>query len=129
MVENIEAAKELVKLYRSITKKQLTEVYKTLLKENKDNKYSKVDYDDVLSRITGFGGTSTCHLCKPINAQCHKCIHGQPYIEGESTICKCVEHETYKNIVGSRSINELYEAILDRADYIESLINKLEHDN
>lgn len=124
MVENIEAAKKLVKLYRSITKKQLTEVYKTLLEENED-----IDYGNVLSRITGFGGTYTCHLCKPINTQCHKCIHGQPYIEGESTICKCVEHETYGNIVSSQSINELYEAILDRADYIESLINKLEHDN
>lgn len=129
MVENIEAAKELVKLYRSITKKRLKKVYKTLLEENKDNEYLKVGYGVVLSRITGFGGKFTCHLCKPINVQCHKCIHGQPYIEGESTICKCVEHETYKNIVGSQSINELYEAILDRADYIESLINKLEHDN
>lgn len=122
MVKNLEAAKELVELYRSITKEQLTETYEELIDEE-----DEVYYEDVLHHITGFGCVYSCHLCKPINGNCLYCIHGQ---ELEYVIdCPCIYDETYENIADAESIEELYDAIQDRADYLESLIKELENDN
>lgn len=121
MVENIEAAKKLVELYRSITIEQLKEVYNKLYIED-----DTIYFEDVLHEITGFGSTKTCHLCKPINGHCSDCIHGR---ENYTADCPCIYDETYENITDAESIETLYYAIQDRADYIESLINKLEHDN
>lgn len=121
MVKNLEAAKELVKLYRSITIEQLEEVYNKLCKEDKFNVF-----EDVLHEITGFGSTKTCHLCKPINGNCSDCIHGG---ENYTAECPCIYDETYENIADAESIKDLYYAIQDRADYIESLIKGVENDN
>ena len=131
MVKNLEAAKELVQLYRSITKEQLIEVYNDILKENQnllEESNYEVDYEEVLSRITGFGKMSTCHLCKAIcGGMCVYCIHYQFY--PDSLICPCIRHDTYRDIVDSNSIDTLYEAIQKRADYLEELIQELNYDN
>lgn len=121
MVRNLEAAKELVELYRSITKEQLEEVYNKLWLEE-----DVVYFENILHEITGFGSSRTCHLCKPINGYCPDCIHGGKSCTAE---CPCVYDETYGNIEDSESIEDLYDAIQDRADYLESLIKKLENDN
>lgn len=122
MVKNIEAAKELVELYRNITIEQLKEVYEELCESRED-----IFFEDILHDITGFGSIASCHLCQPIEGHCSQCIHG----EGLATTgaSPCTYHETYENIEESGSIHELYNAIQDRADYIESLIKKLENDN
>lgn len=122
MVKNIEAAKELVELYRNITKEQLEEIYEKLLEEE-----DEVEYMGVLHNITGFGSIYSCHLCKPITGHCLDCIHGQ---ELDYLInCPCIYDETYENIEDADSIDSLYYAIQDRANYLESLIKKLENDN
>lgn len=119
MVKNIEAAKELVELYRNITIEQLKEVYEKLCENGED-----IFFEDVLHDITGFGSISSCHLCQPIEGRCSQCIHGQGLATTGGS--PCIYHETYENIADSGSIHELYNAIQDRADYIESLIKKLE---
>lgn len=122
MVKNLEAAKELVELYRSITIEQLKAVYNNLHEDGRDT-----GMDSVLYEITGFGSTKSCHLCKPISDNCMECIHGA---KPECTdTCPCIDHYTYKDIEEADNVNELYKAIQARADYIESLINELENDN
>lgn len=59
------------------------------------------------------------HLCKPIGGRCPDCIHGQ----GVCTVASpCAFDETYENIIDAQSIEDLYDAIQDRADYLELLI-------
>lgn len=122
MVKNLEAAKELVELYRSITIEQLEEMYNKLYEED-----DEVFFENILHEITGFGSVSSCHLCKPIGGYCQNCIHGQ--WEDCTANCPCIDNETYENIADAESIEELYDAIQDRADYLESLIKELENDN
>lgn len=122
MVKNLEAAKELVELYRSITIEQLEEVYNKLYIGD-----NTVYFEDVLHEITGFGSTKTCHLCKPINGHCPDCIHGGE--ENCTAECPCIYDETYENITDAESIEDLYDAIQARADYIESLIKGVENGN
>lgn len=121
MVKNLESAKELVELYRSITIEQLKEVYNKLYTE--DGAY----FEGVIHEITGFGSVRTCHLCKPINGFCPDCIHGQG--ESYTMVCPCINDETYENIENAESIQDLYDAIQARADYIESLIKRVENGN
>lgn len=123
MVKNLEAAKELVELYRSITIEQLEKVYQELC----DEKDGGIHYEDVLHSITGFGRTTSCHLCKPIGSYCPNCIHGQ--WEDCTADCPCIYNETYENIADAESIEDLYHAIQDRADYLENLIKQIENDN
>lgn len=71
-VKNLDAAKQLVNEYRSITLEQIEKVA--------DN----IDSDDefglsVLRNITGFGSINTCILCSamghPLPERCEGCIH------------------------------------------------------
>lgn len=41
----------------------------------------------------------------------------------------CVYHETYEAIEKSKNLDELMEAIRNRADYLEELIEKVKNDN
>lgn len=122
MVKNLEAAKELVELYRSITKEQLEEIYNKLYINDED-----IFFEDVLHEITGFGSVKTCHLCRPIGGYCPDCIHGQE--EGCTAERPCIYDETYENIADSESIEDLYYAIQDRANYLEKLIKQIENGN
>lgn len=121
MVKNLEAAKELVELYRNITIERLEKVYQELCDKE------EIHYEDVLHSITGFGSISSCHLCKPIGGYCPNCIHGQ--WEDCTANCPCIDNETYENIADAESIEDLYHAIQDRADYLENLIKQIENDN
>lgn len=121
MVKNLEAAKELVELYRSITIEQLEEMYNKLYEED-----DEVFFENILHEITGFGSVSSCYLCKPIGGRCPDCIHGQ----GVCTVASpCAFDETYENIIDAQSIEDLYDAIQDRADYLENLIKQTENGN
>lgn len=86
---------------------------------------------DVLQEITGFGSLSKCSLCTAIvedNIQysaCPYCI----YRNFRDFAAPCVYHETYEAIEKSKNLDELMEAIRNRADYLEELIEKVKNDN
>lgn len=124
MVNNIEAAKRLVRKYREITMEELKEVSNELYAEYEDD----YTYEEVLNRITGFGNMSTCILCKDIERKCEYCIHYN-HQDDYGSSCPCVNSETYRALDYVDSLDELYEAIQDRANYIESLIQIEENDN
>ncbi len=110
-IRNIIQAKNLVKKYRSITIEQLLEV-------NKGKKFGYMA--GVLSKITGYGSMETCRMCK-VNGKtsdnCCGCIYFE-LTNGDD----CCDHYTYDDINKARTIQELHNAIMARADYIESII-------
>lgn len=79
----------------------------------------------------GSGGLSKCSLCTAIvedNIQysaCLYCIHRN----FRDFAAPCVYHETYEAIEKSKNLDELMEAIRNRADYLEELIEKVKNDN
>jgi hypothetical protein len=104
MIKNIEAAKELVKKYRSITLEDLRNHY-------------NVDNVELLGSITGFGNTYTCTLCRACNWSCHLCIWK---FDGG-----CI-NDTYGNIQYAKTLEDLLDAIKERADELEDLIRTAE---
>jgi len=126
-VKNLDAAKQLVNEYRSITLEQIEKVA--------DN----IDSDDgfglsVLRNITGFGSINTCILCSamghPLPERCEGCIHS--FFENGYENCDgymCVIDKTYDDIESSKSACELLNAVRKRADYLDSLIKTCENDN
>jgi hypothetical protein len=134
---NIDAAKELVKLYRSITYEQV-QSHISLLQIN----YPALSEDNciqiVILQLTGFG-TSSCLLCvsadklrlEDLNGsvnKCHHCIYCNNNNLVTYTFCKYDYYNTYESIENAKSIEELITAINKRANLIESLIKKLEND-
>lgn len=118
-VKNLDAAKSLVKKYRSITSEYLKEVLENC------------EIGGVLERTTGFGRFRTCCLCSAIGrkfmiGECRTCIH---YVSGLGESTPCIEHHTYSDIREAESIDELYTAVQKRADYIELLIKFVENGN
>lgn len=124
-IRNLEAAERLVKKYRSITREELAKVYASICEEESN------EMQDVLQEITGFGSLSKCSLCTAIvenNIQyraCPYCI----YQNFRDFAAPCVYHETYEAIEKSKNLDELMEAIRNRADYLEELIEKVKNDN
>lgn len=121
-INNLDAARRLVEKYRSITREELES------NACEDDEY----WYEVLSKITGFGSLKKCYLCKECgyiagDTDCSKCL----YSWNTSSECcvPCIEQDTYRNIRDAESLDELYEAIQNRADFIEALIKEIENDN
>jgi len=110
--KSINTAKELVKKYRSITFEELKSI---------EGSSSIDEYGRAKARqLTGFSSPN-CPLCTAVGNYCGKCIYGGYYL--------CFENknkETYFAIVNARNDEELLVALRNRADHIESIINKLE---
>ena len=128
-VKNLDAARRLVEKYRSITREEL-----------EDNACEDDCCYEVLSKITGFGSLKKCCLCKECYKEevygeascpdCTKCLYfwnNDGYDKWWSV--PCVDQDTYCDIHNAESLDELYEAIQNRADFIENLIKEIENDN
>lgn len=111
--KSIEATKKLIKTYRSITLKEIHDHEENL--------------EDFLRKRTGFGNKNTCTLCEAVSGDCSKCVHSlndennPQYFSG---YYPCI-NESYDNIEDAVDNNSFYEAINDRADYLEFLINNI----
>jgi ferredoxin len=106
MIKNVESAKELVKKYRSITLEDLRNHY-------------NVDNVELLGNITGFGNLYTCSLCKACNLSCPSCIWTLTTEHDDGYPCVT---DTYRNIRSARTLEDLLDAIDERADELEDLI-------
>lgn len=127
-IKNLDAAKRLVEKYESITREEL----ESNAREDEDL------WHNVLFRITGFGSLKKCCLCKECynedsnessNPNCTKCLYSWNTDSVNSWSIPCVGQDTYRDICDAESLDELYEAIQNRADFIENLIKEIENDN
>ena len=112
-IKNLEAAKELVKKYNSITIKVIE---KAFIKEGQISEYAMLS-------LTGYGNNSTCSLCIAVKRNCDHCI----YVKITNTSCINGKNEnTYYNIKEAESPTEILEAVKKRAKYLQSLIDQAE---
>lgn len=121
-INNLDAARRLVEKYRSITREEL---------ESNACEDDECWYE-VLSKITGFGSLKKCYLCKECgymagDPDCSKCLYS--WNTGGECCVPCINQDTYCAICEAESLDELYEAIHNRADFIEGLIKEIENDN
>jgi hypothetical protein len=117
---NIQAAKDLVQRYRSITKED----------------FDDGDLSDNLKRLTGFGSMFTCSLCiaarkesVSILTACEYCIYYEQGVSNIYSHCACGKaKKTYNRIEEADTVPKLLRAFKARAKYIESVIARIEHD-
>jgi len=118
MVENLEEAKKLVKLYRNF------KVADIKCKSFEDGTFS------VAHNLTGYGNVATCSLCIPINVKCEKCLYSINISE-KNNVFYCTKGDnihTYFNIEEATTPKELKKAFRDRANHIEKLIKTIENE-
>lgn len=108
-MKNIKAAKELLEKYKSITLEQLEEDYE------KDPILSGFD---ILNKITGFGNTTSCILCKAINEECVNCIYS---FRIDERPFPCID-KIYTEMDKATSAEELFNAIQKRISYLTHII-------
>ena len=113
----INAAKELIDKYQSITLEQLKSLWG---KEVDQNIGCIIDGGRVLSLITGFGSCN-CILCKAANRSCLMCIH-KYRTNWDSGGNPCMD-DLYFNMEESRTPEELYGYIQNRIKYLNDLIS------
>ncbi len=105
-VKNLPEFKTLIERYKTITLKEIEKVFE---------KYG--DSDMAKQELTGFGFSSTCSLCAPIEdkyaTNCGGCIYGG--------FNKCV-NDTYDVIANATYPAELLAAYRARAAYMETLL-------
>lgn len=110
---NINAAKELVKMYDNLT-----------LEDFERKWFDGVSGGRILQTFTGFGSPRKCILCKEAEVLadehycCSCCIYGGVY--------RCVEAPYYSDIQDSYSPEELLKAVRNRSNYIKTLIKEIE---
>ena len=113
----IEAAKELIDKYQSITLEHLKSLWE---KEVEQNPEYVIDGGWVLSLITGFG-SSACILCKAANQNCSLCIHS--YSPNRNLLEMPCTDELYCNMREAKTPEELYGYIQNRINYLNELIS------
>lgn len=105
---NIEAAKELIVKYRSITLKEIKEVWN----ENNDC--------IVANTLTGFSKLETCTLCIEAKHDCCACIYGSKY-----NCLYNIHAKTYNAISYAKTPIGLLRAFRRRANHIEEYLKTL----
>lgn len=115
--EVLQAARELVDMYRSITIEQLKDV------------------ENNIEELTGFGCTASCKLCNAVGVReginlpnCKDCIFPKnKYVTNSYCVESASAAKTYEaidSLMGEDNYEEMKQALNDRADYIESLLPK-----
>jgi hypothetical protein len=112
-MENLKEFKALIKKYRALSPGAIKKAIKAFQFRWEPT------MEEVANRLTGFGFTSECSLCIPIEAECSKCTWG-PRKWG------CMKHATYKAIGKvAQTPEELLAAFRERADYMEEYLETI----
>jgi len=132
---NLNEARELVKTYRAFTAEILTKRWNDFM-ENQEEELD--DLSDAIPEILGTGFNEPndtekgCTLCKPVrtSGNCEGCLY-QTGVNYSSYACANDEEHrlTFEGITDSENPQELYVAVQQRADHLESVINKWESGN
>lgn len=105
-----EVFQSLIELYKSIT-----------LEHIKERSSSHMCGGSVLNSLTGFGCQNECILCKAAEYNCSLC-----YWAKHNNVIKACINENYKKIVDTRKALDLYNALQERIQIMEELLNKNE---
>lgn len=114
--ENIKAAHDLIKRYRSVTIDEIKSFW--YLHEGAES--GRNCAWAVAQMITGIASIDTCSLCIAVEMDCHKCIY-----MGRVNCTRSSHKDTYMSIMNATSPERLLNAFQDRADHIESYLKTL----
>lgn len=97
----------LIKRYESITLEEIEATGEFI-----NERYNYKQTPSTIRKLTGFGYTNTCSLCKAVESTCFKCVYNEFGVEG----ChKQDMHETYLLLEDANTPEELLHAIKARA--------------
>lgn len=121
---NINAAKELLAHYKSLTLAQLEHEWDEFEKETSEFWWQEeplITGGDIMGSLTGFGTTGSCPLCNACNTKCDKCIYSllEDYIKLDYP---CLD-KTYEDVDGSLNPEALYTNLQFRIERLEKAIN------
>lgn len=116
-IGNIDAVKELIERYESITLDEIKEA-----SEYYEDQHTFEYGLHVAENLTGFGDTTKCSLCVAVKLKCKLCIYGFRY----DYRWACTWHYTYANIERAKDAKSLLKAFKERAIYIRKLLKKIE---
>ena len=142
MQYNVEAFKQLIKKYKSISEQDIDETYNDI-KSNNDIKFNKyiafnkyrfgITFRNVLKELTNFG-TDRCLLCKEasliyehkytnvILTKCHVCLY-----KFNTTNNFCYDSDTYKAFNQYYTNSEdMLRLIAERVEFMEYILRQYE---
>ncbi len=144
MIKNLEAAKKLVKKYRSITKDDVISTQEKICEDYCNGCYDEdggyhdcedcsrgedIEFHTIAQRLTGYGNCDKCTLCKDvykndINLSDEESCEGCIYMECTGSMCNYGENEqSYEDVGDSKTVKDFLKNLKKRADHLESLIN------
>lgn len=127
MITNIQAAKELLAHYKSLTLAQLEHEWSRFEEDIERIEWgdpSDIVGGDVLHDITGFGTSGSCTLCNACNTQCDNCVYKTLNDYPEDSFY-CLD-DTYTAVEESINPDELYTNLQFRIERLEKAIKYAE---
>jgi len=128
-MNNLKQFRELIKAYEEITKEDIEKTAKLI----PFDEYSVFYAFDIAKRLTGFGSTHTCTLCKEVLGQCTACTwyHINWYVvEGYRELrddnFPCLYDESYHAIYDAEIADQLLLAFKQRAEYMKNKLKEYE---
>lgn len=112
MKENLEAAKELLKKYKSITLEEITKCYNNLKTVRKS-----VNGYHVMNHLTGFGMCNTCYLCQVVNSDCDVCVYSARSVYDYP----CID-DSYRVLSHAKTPENIFFGLENRIKYLEETI-------
>ena len=114
-MKNLTAFKALIVLYKSITLKDID-------KSAKRHVFTNSNSDTVANDLTGFGGHSTCPLCK--GTICGDCTYNTvgDNIKLTGMCYKGINADTYHGIMNALDRTTLKKAFQARAKHMETIL-------
>ena len=118
MVKNLEAAKELLAHYKSLTLAYLQSEWQKF--SDQFGSEMSITGGDVMQGITGFGTTGSCTLCHACRVNCDECIYSvMDDVDEDYYTCLDI---TYYKMDNAFTPEKLYEAIQFRIARLEKAI-------
>ena len=137
MEKNINAARQLLEKYESITLEMITEIWERL-EDSDAHPFFSNSGSSVLKELTGFGSLVKCLLCTEARqlaqqteyaqnnpAYCFHCIYVNNTQKLDSYLC--VE-DTYRNLMHAETPQEIYSALQLRIEFLQKAIQDYEKD-
>lgn len=125
MVTNLQAAKELLAHYKSLTLTELEIQWEKVSKDYEDSEEPFINGGDVMNGITGFGTVGSCPLCNACNTNCEFCIYSVFVKTFEDYPCL---DTTYFDVEDSMNPQDLYDALQFRIDRLQNAIDIYERE-
>ena len=125
---NLQAFKNLVEKYRSITEEDVNSVIEKIIYNNEEE---EIFCEKILRDITGFGHVDDCSLCEAVYKDCSTCLHALyqasfGYIKGNGKhqcLWEMAEHTYFAFEAPFTSYQDFMRRVHDRADYLQLIIN------